>query len=63
MQTENKMKPQFEISYFPEALPFVFPRVCGGPDICQRKRTRCPPDAPAVSPQEFVAGTARRAEA
>ena len=56
------MVPQFETSYFSEALPFVFPQVSGGPDFFLGKRTRRSPDAPWVSPQEFVAAMARRAE-
>ena len=61
-QTGNQMIPQFESSYFSEALPFVFPHVCGGPDFFMHKRTRRPPDAPQVGFQEWVAGMARRAE-
>ena len=56
------MIPQFETTYFAEVLPFVFPRVCSGPDFWPDKRPRRPDDAPLVSPQEFVAGCARRAE-
>ena len=62
IQTGNKMITKFESSYFPEALPFVFPQVCGGPDFWLHKRTRRPPDAPQVGFQEWVAGMARRAE-
>ena len=51
-KTESKMIPQFESSYFSEALPFVFPHVCGGPDFFMRKRARRWPDAPQVGFQE-----------
>ena len=62
IQTGSKMIPQFESSYFSEALPFVFPHVCGGPDFFMQKRSRRSPDAPQVGFQEWVAGMARRAE-
>ena len=56
------MIPQFESSYFSDALPFVFPRVCGGTDFFMKKRTRRSQNAPHVDVQEWVAGVARRAE-
>ena len=63
VSTGGKEINQFCPKYFSQVLPFVFPQMVSGPDYFPDQRwRRTHPDAPWVTPDEFIAGMARRAE-
>ena len=63
IQTGHKEINQFCTKYFSQVLPFVFPQMASGPDYFPDQRWRRKhPDAPWVTPDEFIGGMARRAE-
>ena len=54
---------QFCTKYPAQVLPFVFPHMVSGPDYFPDQRWRRKhPDAPWVTPDEFIGGIARRIE-
>jgi len=63
VNTGRKELMQFHSKYTSQVLPFVLPRMVSGPDYYPDKRWRRHGDAPIVTPREFTAGFARRAEA
>ena len=63
MRTGRKELVQFHSKYTSQVLPFVIPRMVSGPDYYPDRRWRRCIDAPLVSPREFTAAFARRAEA
>eukprot|EP00973_Karenia_brevis_P095060 12425500-Karenia_brevis.AAC.1 len=63
IHTGNKLESQWESKYFSMILPFVFPRMCSGPDFNPDKnRWRRTASAPTVTPMEFSKVIARRIE-
>ena len=63
VNTGRKEQCQFHSKYTSQVLPFVVPRMVSGPDYYPDRRWRRPNEAPIVTPREFTAGFARRAEA
>jgi hypothetical protein len=60
IHTGNDLVSQWESKYFSMIMPFVFPRMCSGPDFTPDKKWRRGVDSPAVTPMEFNRAMARR---
>ena len=63
IETGNKLQSQWESKYFSQILPFVFPRMCSGPDFAPEKhKWHRSDDSAVVTPMEFTKAIARRIE-
>ena len=62
VEAGNKLVPQWESKFFSKILPFVFPRMCSGPDFKPDAKWRREELSAVVTPMEFTRALARRIE-